>query len=264
MEPDDDPPPGARDRPYLQPWPADDCSRRSRSRSAEAPTRHHGEQGHQRSLAPAWTPDSISVVQTPPQYVEADAITVASASDIPRRQTVYQVSSNLAVCKGPAGPRLGTRAGQVARGASQGRELAEIEPETPYPAQPPRLQVQHPGQDLEEVIEEGRVEATCLIFAPGYIPDIVTAHLPIPCSVNQAVMHFVRSRDQGQADCFDQVFPASPQPASNLAVLVAFPSWVQDKIVVLFNCLAVNKMLFAAATHPYLNKGLSLLLPGHT
>ena len=261
-DPGDDPAPGDSDRPYRQPWPAIDCSRRSRSRSAEAPTRHRGELNSCCSPTAAGTYDKSSFKKSSSRYVTVDNVTVASASDILPCQKLCRVSSNLAVCKGPAGPRLGTRAGQVGRGASQGRELAELEPETPYPAQPPILQVQHPGQDLAEAVEEGRVEATCLIYAPGYIPDIVTANLPIPCSVNQAVLHFVRGRDQGQADCFDQVFPASPQPAPNLAVLVASPSWVQDKVVVLFNCLAVNRMLFAAAVHPYLNKGSLLAAAG--
>ena len=263
--PDDDSSEGdppTSERPYRQSWPATDCSRRSRSRSADIPPgRHRGPQDClDKALRTIFDREASEPGAMPP--VEADAATVASVTDIMRSHGGHLDSHAYVACKGPAGPRLGTRATQVGEAAGQGRELAALEPETPYPAQPPDLQVEQPGQNLAEAVEDGRIEATCLIYAPGYVPDILAARLPIPCSVNHAVTQFVRGRDAGQAECFDQVFPASPQPAPNLAVLVASPSWMQDKVVVLFNCLAVNQMLFAAAVHPYLNKASILAAAG--
>ena len=53
-----------------------------------------------------------------------------------------------------------------------------------------------------------------------------------------AAVIIASSRDASQAGSFDEIFPASPQPARQLAVLVACPSWVAQKVVALCSCLA--------------------------
>ncbi|CAE7803075.1 unnamed protein product, partial [Symbiodinium necroappetens] len=147
--------------------------------------------------------------------------------------------------------------------AEGGGEIADLDRATPYQAPHP---VHHAPLDEVGAIEEDGVStpAMCLVYAPGYVPDIIYVNLPIPCSVSRALEHCSRGRDQGQAECFDQIFPAMPQPSSKLAVMVALPSWVTDRVAVLFNCIAVNQTLFAAAVFARMNKASLISAAGLT
>ena len=155
--------------------------------------------------------------------------------------------------------RATDRVPTVQAAAADDQELAEIATEGPDQRPSPVPVATAPTDALEQNAAEEPCLALCLVYAPNYIPDVVVQALSMPCSVNHALIAFAQRRDASQAACFDQIFPASPQPDRKLAVAVAMPSWATDRIGVLFNCLAINRTLFAAAVHPRLNR-ISLLL----
>ena len=164
--------------------------------------------------------------------------------------------------KGLGGPRLGDRTDFVAQAADQGLEVAQVEQD--QPTQRGELEVQDPAPlaGPGQALADGVYLVTCLVYAPDYIPDIVVQAIAIPCSVNHAIAAFSQRRDPGQAACFDQLFPAAPQPDNKLAVMVALPSWETQRVVILFNCLAHNRTLFAAAVFPQTNKASLLHAAG--
>ena len=164
--------------------------------------------------------------------------------------------------KGLGGPRLGDQADFVAQAAQQGLEVAQVEQEPPM--QRGELDVHDPAtlEGPGQALADGVYLVTCLVYAPDYIPDIVVQAIAIPCSVNHAIAAFAQRRDSNQATCFDQLFPAAPQPDNKLPVLVALPSWETQRIVILFNCLACNRTIFAAAVFPWTNKASLLHAAG--
>ncbi|CAE7662574.1 hypothetical protein AK812_SmicGene4613 [Symbiodinium microadriaticum] len=166
------------------------------------------------------------------------------------------------VLGGLGGPRLGDQADFVAQAAQQGLEVAQVEQEPPM--QRGELDVHDPAtlEGPGQALADGVYLVTCLVYAPDYIPDIVVQAIAIPCSVNHAIAAFAQRRDSNQATCFDQLFPAAPQPDNKLPVLVALPSWETQRIVILFNCLACNRTIFAAAVFPWTNKASLLHAAG--
>ena len=165
------------------------------------------------------------------------------------------------LCKGHSGPGFGQQLPSISHAAERGLELTEAERQVPHQREPPELEVPAPAVGNPADLEEGNL-LLGLIYAPQYIPDVVVQAVQLPCSVNHAIASFSRRREATQASCFDQLFPVSPQPDRRMATFVAFPSWVNDKVVVLFNCLAVNRTLFAAEVFPSLNKASILRVAG--
>ena len=164
--------------------------------------------------------------------------------------------------RGAGGPRLTAQTDRVQQAALTGQELEEVELPVPYQRGSPETTGQGPEEQLIPDDNDTANLALCLIYAPGYVPDVVVQTLGMPCSVAHAIDVFGSRRDPSQAASFDQLFPAMPQPARELAVLVAMPSWETAKVCVLFNCLSANRTLFAAMVHPRLNKASLLHVAG--
>ena len=156
--------------------------------------------------------------------------------------------------KGPPGPDLHSAATRVDRAAQQGLELTYAELPVPYAVPDPVLTAPLQEDEEQNATPEPFIDVRCLIYAPEYIPDLLLAPVTIPCSVEHLSSIFADVRDASQAECFPHIFPATPQPDRRCAIYTAVPSWVTDKVVVLFHLQTEQDCLFAAAVHPRLNK----------
>ncbi|CAE7737850.1 unnamed protein product, partial [Symbiodinium sp. CCMP2456] len=139
-----------------------------------------------------------------------------------------------------------------------------VERTVPFAVDEPVFTVPEPGANVAQAQAGAFVDIQCLVYAPDYIPDMLLVSLAIPCSVEHASAAFEDVRDASQAQCFDLVFPAAPQPARHCAVYVAAPAWCVDRVVVLFNLLALDRSIFSAAVPLRLNKASLLLVAGRT
>ena len=164
--------------------------------------------------------------------------------------------------KGLGGPRLTVQNDSMRQSAEQGLQITDVEHTAPLQHDPPAVAERAPEVGEAQALAADASLLLGLIYAPEYIPDVVVQAITLPCSVGHAISAFAQRRDSSQAACFDQLFPAMPQPTRELVVMVAMPSWELYKVGVIFNCLAVNKTLFAAAVHPYLNKASLLIAAG--
>ncbi|OLQ05712.1 hypothetical protein AK812_SmicGene11066 [Symbiodinium microadriaticum] len=162
--------------------------------------------------------------------------------------------------KGYANPVLHIVTDRVADAADRDRQVDAVEQETQAQADPRRLAVPVPAGGAAQVDMLPLVDVRCLIYAPEYVPDMLIVPIAIPCSVEHATAMFVDVRDESQAESFENIVPATPQPVRECAIYVAVPSWLAHKVVVLFNLQAVNDCIFSAAVHPRLNKASLLII----
>ena len=101
-----------------------------------------------------------------------------------------------------------------------------------------------------------------LIYAPDFVPEIITVHVSLPVTVVHLLSALLPQRLDSQARCFPELFPAAPQPIQELAVIVAAPEWQIDTVVVLFDCRRCNECLFACVVHRLLSRESLLIAAG--
>ena len=291
--PDDDaprgPPPSGDSQERSQTFPS--ITRRSRSRSRDRPTSDHS--GTHQNTTSAAAPSielakpalRLHKLSCSPSEILGDALDclvialqkpfwTACVEHVPwsayqhpflreaGNHTIPEPWAWAKTARGAGGPRLTAQTDRVQQAALTGQELEEVELPVPYQRGSPETTGQGPEEQLLPDDNDTANLALCLIYAPGYVPDVVVQTLGMPCSVAHAIDVFGSRRDPSQAASFDQLFPAMPQPARELAVLVAMPSWETTKVCVLFNCLSANRTLFAAMVHPRLNKASLLHVAG--
>ena len=101
-----------------------------------------------------------------------------------------------------------------------------------------------------------------LIYAPDFIPEIITVQVSLPVTVVHFLNALSPQRLEPQAQCFPELFPAAPQPIQELAVIVAAPEWQAETVVVLFDCRRSNECLFACVVHRLLSRESLLIAAG--
>ena len=119
-----------------------------------------------------------------------------------------------------------------------------------------------PQREPMEARVAGPTSIQALIYAPDFVPEIVTVSIPLPATAVHFLAMLAEQRLDIQAHSFSQIFPASPQPIHELAILVAAPDWQSDTATVLFDCRRHNECLFAKAVPLQLNRESLLLAAG--
>ena len=106
------------------------------------------------------------------------------------------------------------------------------------------------------------VEAIFLVFAPRYRHEVYHLMIPADCTANEALYQIADARDSATSICFACLIPASPQPASSFACLLAIPVWVSSGIC-LIDARAVNQGIFAHQFFGRVKRASILLQIGH-
>ncbi|CAE7207675.1 unnamed protein product, partial [Symbiodinium sp. KB8] len=122
------------------------------------------------------------------------------------------------------------------------------------------------GLDLTSAVasgtDSGPLNVVAVIYVPDTSPEMVAVTLQLPCGVDQAVAQVVQARLQHASCGFTVVTPVSPQPCLEFLVMVASPSWLVDRPMVLIDCLRVNRTLFAKVLFPSATRETLLLAAG--
>ena len=105
-------------------------------------------------------------------------------------------------------------------------------------------------------------EIVALVYTPDVSPEMVATSLELPCGVDQAVAAVAGSRVRGASCGFSCLTPVTPQPCLEFMVLLASPRWLVARPMVLFDCLRLNKTLFAKVLFPYATRESLLLAAG--
>ena len=105
-------------------------------------------------------------------------------------------------------------------------------------------------------------EIVALIYTPDVSPEMVATSLELPCGVDQAVAAVAGSRVRGASCGFSCLTPVTPQPCLEFMVLLASPSWLVARPMVLFDCLRTSSTLFAKVLFPYATRESLLLAAG--
>ena len=106
------------------------------------------------------------------------------------------------------------------------------------------------------------VRIQALVYAPDFVPEVVDLNIEVPQALPAFLESLQAARLAYQSASFPVLFPATPQPASAFAILVAGPMWQQFTTVVLFDCLDYDGTLFAKSVHQRLSRESLLLAAG--
>ncbi|CAE7947452.1 RPS25 [Symbiodinium sp. KB8] len=119
---------------------------------------------------------------------------------------------------------------------------------TPAPAEP--LSQPGLGDDVASASDGESFSIVAVVYAPDVSPEMVAIHLHLPCGVDQAVAKVASARLPGASCGFTCLTPVAPQPCLEFMLLVASPTWLTDRPVVLFDCLRTTRALFAKVLFP--------------
>ncbi|OLP80330.1 hypothetical protein AK812_SmicGene39256, partial [Symbiodinium microadriaticum] len=106
------------------------------------------------------------------------------------------------------------------------------------------------------------VRIQALVYVPDFVPEVVDLNIEVPQALPAFLESLQAARLAYQSASFPVLFPATPQPASAFAILVAGPMWQQFTTVVLFDCLDYDGTLFAKSVHQRLSRESLLLAAG--
>ena len=107
-----------------------------------------------------------------------------------------------------------------------------------------------PAQDIGHRLREFNT----YIYVPDYLPEMITASVFMPCSVDAAMSAVVGAREQDAILRFPRLILASPQPDRWFLIALAVPNWLTDRPVVLLDCRRINQTMFAKLLHSSLNR----------
>ena len=118
--------------------------------------------------------------------------------------------------------------------------------------------------DEEELAVDGEafIDASFLIFAPRFQPELVRLVLQAPCDVDTALRALSDTQNSAFDLSFDCLLPAVPQPDTAFGSVLAVPPWDRRGSHVLVDSRQVDGRLFALSFHGRLSRAAFLVKAG--
>ena len=105
------------------------------------------------------------------------------------------------------------------------RAFRRDDPPSPDPEAHLNLDIRDSDEEDNDVDREAFIDASFLIFAPRFQPELVRLVLQAPCDVDTALRALSETRNSATDMFFDCLLPAVPQPDTAFGSVLAVPPW---------------------------------------
>ncbi|CAE7939958.1 HERC1 [Symbiodinium sp. KB8] len=119
-----------------------------------------------------------------------------------------------------------------------------------------------PTRDAVVGTDESSTTVRAFVYVPDTFAELIDVAVNIPCGVEDVRAAVQAVRTEPSKSTFPSLQLVAPQPCTGFLFMLAAPSWLNSRPIILFDCQRITGTIFARVVHPCLTRESLLLAAG--